>query len=783
MNVRDATHLDLSVDPHNDPRVGDTNESRRDRLFELSSDLLCILDLDGTIADVNGVWHSELGLERAAMVGMPLRSLVHRGDHEELEAHLSNLRFGGRQASLEVRLVGADGREHWLALRLSGDREAGCIHGSARDITDRKVLYDIARRVLTTTSPLQLADIVLSRVHSLMPGEHVALALFDDGGGVHEHSLAADGSLRTAQMTVEAYGDFDELREGRVRLLPDVAQTDDLSPSLQAQADAGLRSYLRLPLTSDAGTLGALHFGADRPNAYAQRDVLLGMELARQVGVALVQIGLKQRLAESEAAFRGIAANADGLVVLDERGTVRFTNRAAEELFGVDWGGLDGKYLDLPRLDGERSTISPHTLVPTASVDTVAEVRVAETRWGGGVAWLASLRDITEQRELEAQLNQAQKMGVVGRLAGGVSHDFNNLLTAMLGNVDLLREDLGEDHPGSDSLEAIAVAVDRAAGVARQLLAFSRKQVVDPRIVDLNERVQRFERVLQSLCGEDVTLQFLLLPGPLPVLLDPIQLEQVLMNLVVNARDAITERGTIKVTTRVRELREADVRPEEVFVPGAYVELAVQDDGSGMSPELLARIFEPFFTTKPVGQGLGLGLPTVHDIIERSSGHLTLRSEPGRGTRVEALFPAHEMLDNVLAATSTFSLETLSPGVGLVLVVDDEAPVRDVVAQGLRSAGYDVVVAGSPHEALRMVDDGLLPDLLLTDVRMPEMSGVELDREIRARCDGIKTLFMSGYSEEILAPSGVLEEGIEFLGKPFRLPHLLKRVRRMLGEP
>ena len=762
--------------------MGERPDSRRCRLFEFGSDLLCILELDGTIADCNDAWQRSLGLSCIELVGRPFLSLVHPQDHDDVEAHLGNLRFGARRAEVEVRLLDADGRERWISWFFAGDREGGCIHGSGRDITDRKVLYDVARRMLTTSSPRQLTEVVLNHVHHLMPGEQIIVALFDDGGGVHLHERETDGLLRTREIHGEDLGDIDELREGRVRLLPDAQTRDDLSLLLMEQREAGLRSYLRVPLVGDAGTLGVLHFGSEQPGAYGQRDVVLGMELARQVAMALVQIGLKQRLAESDAAFRGIAANADGLVVLDEAGTVRFANRAAEELCGVGWGGLDGRFLDLPRVAGERRAIHPHSLVPTAAPETVAEVRVAETRWGGGLAWLASLRDITEQRELELQLNQAQKMGVVGRLAGGVSHDFNNLLTAMLGNVDLLREELGEDHIGSDSLEAIALAVDRAAGVARQLLAFSRKQVVDPRIVDLNERVQRFERVLLSLCGEDVSLVLALVDGPLPVLLDPIQLEQVLMNLVVNARDAITERGTIRVITRARELEEEEVRDGAVVGAGPYVELVVRDDGSGMAPELLGRIFEPFFTTKPVGKGLGLGLPTVHDIVRRSGGHLSMRSELGRGTQVTVLLPEHDAGDSPMAATSTFSLETVALGVGSILVVDDEAPVRDVVAQGLVAAGYRVAVAGGPAEALRIIEAGFLPDLLLTDVRMPEMSGVELDREVRKHCDGVLTLFMSGYSEEILAPSGVLEEGIEFLGKPFRLPHLLKRVRSLLRE-
>ncbi|MCP4810502.1 MAG: PAS domain S-box protein, partial [Proteobacteria bacterium] len=213
------------------------------------------------------------------------------------------------------------------------------------------------------------------------------------------HQQNENGHVTVHEVTADEFGDVDQLREGRVRLLPDARSVELMGPHLAAEVEAGMRSYLRLPLISDAGPLGVLHFGADHAGAFGQRDVVLGMELARQVAMALVQIGLKQRLAESEAAFRGIAANADGLVVLDTAGTVLFTNRAAEELFGVDWGGLDGKFLDLPRVGGERRPLRPHSLVPTASPETVAELRVVETRWAGGLAWLASLRDITEQRE------------------------------------------------------------------------------------------------------------------------------------------------------------------------------------------------------------------------------------------------------------------------------------------------------------------------------------------------------------------------------------------------
>ena len=760
---------------------GVSNVDPRVSFFEAARDLLCVLDAEGVVRHASPSWFRMLGVELADLIGQPLVDLVHPADCELFDAHLASLRFGARRARVEARLVGVEGRSRWMGFSFARETGSQQIHGVGRDITDRRVLYEVARGILRSRSPEEAVEAVLDQPPP-MACDFVSVSLFDGSEGpVSVYRRGPDG-LHVTAMTAEEHGDIPELCEGRVQLVGDAEQAETLAPAQVACAQEGMRSSLRVPLISDGQPLGALTFGDRRPSAFVQKDVLVAMELARQVAMALHQLNLKTRLAQSEQAFRSIAANADGLLVVDSDGVVCFANRGAEEMFGLPTSSLVGQKLLMPLVAGDQSELRPHNLIAQADPSVVVETHVVDTQWNGAPACLASLRDVTDRRSLQAQLLQAQKMGVVGRLAGGVSHDFNNLLTAMMGNLDLLRAEVGPDHAAAEPVDAIAEAVDRAAGVARQLLAFSRQQVVAPRIVDLNHRARRFDRMLRQLCGEDVELVLALQDEIAPVMLDPVQLEQVLMNLVLNARDSIPERGTVRVTSRLRAVAPGDPDAPTDIIPGRYVELAVEDDGTGMPEEVAARVFEPFFTTKPVGKGLGLGMPTVGDIVAKSQGFLLLRSKVGLGTRVAVFFPAREQ-EHPAPVTSSLSMETLLAGAGCILVVDDEAPVRQVVEQGLRLAGFEVHSAGGGIDALRLVQrEGVVPDVLLTDVRMPEMNGVELSDAVRSLHPSVRTLFMSGYSEEILGPSGVLDDDIAFLSKPFRLNELLQRLRALVSS-
>ncbi len=385
----------------------------------------------------------------------------------------------------------------------------------------------------------------------------------------------------------------------------------------------------------------------------------------------------------------------------------------------------------------------------------------------------------TQQRRLEEQLLQAQKMEGIGRLAGGIAHDFNNLLTAILGYAELMESQLGDDEGLKSELREIRSAGERAAALTRQLLAFSRRQVMQPRTLDLNDVVSDVGKLLARLIGEDVTLVTRLEPALGSVEADPGQLEQVLMNLAVNARDAMPKGGTLTFETAnaVLDADFAAVHPGAV--PGAYVVLTVTDGGSGMTEEVRRHVFEPFFTTKEKGKGTGLGLATAYGIVKQSGGYITVDSEAGRGATFRIYLPRVE-------GTATTSERTKSPslsptGTETILLVEDEVGVRNLSASVLKTQGYVVLEAASGDTALEVARSQPGPiQLVVTDVVMPGMSGRELWERLRILRPDARVLFMSGYTDDVIAQHGVLEPGIAFLQKPFTPFGLAGKVREVL---
>jgi PAS domain S-box-containing protein len=397
-------------------------------------------------------------------------------------------------------------------------------------------------------------------------------------------------------------------------------------------------------------------------------------------------------------------------------------------------------------------------------------------------AQIVLANDVTERRSLEEQLRQAQKMEAVGRLAGGIAHDFNNLLTAITGYSDLTLRQLPEESALRRSVEEIKKAGERAAGLTRQLLAFSRKQVLQPVVLDLNEVVRETEKMLRRLIGEDVELRAALEPGLGSVRADPGQVEQVLMNLAVNARDAMPRGGKLTIGTENVYLDEGYADYHVSVAPGRYVMLAVSDTGTGMDDGTLSRIFEPFFTTKDQGKGTGLGLSTVYGIVKQSGGYIWVYSEVGQGTTFKIYLPR-------LDAGAEGYRQTPEPAEGLggtetILLAEDDKMVRAMTRLILSDHGYRVLAAANGAAALSICERTEEPiHLLLTDVVMPGMSGRELaDRLARLRPE-MKVLFMSGYTDDAIIHHGVLDEGVNFLQKPFAPDALTRKVREVLGSP
>jgi two-component system, cell cycle sensor histidine kinase and response regulator CckA len=388
--------------------------------------------------------------------------------------------------------------------------------------------------------------------------------------------------------------------------------------------------------------------------------------------------------------------------------------------------------------------------------------------------------DVTERRTLEEQYQQAQKMEALGRLAGGVAHDFNNLLTVMLGYCDLVLDDLGPDDPRQADMTEIKRAGASATGLTRQLLAFSRKEIIDPTLLDLNVVVGDMRAMLSRLIEEDVKVVLGVAPELAFVKADRGQVEQIVMNLALNARDAMPRGGTLTISTSNVDLDEHYARTHLDVTPGPYVMLTVTDTGTGMTPQVQARLFEPFFTTKEPGTGTGFGLATVHGIAARNGGSVHVFSEVGRGTSFRVYFPR---VDAVSALISTPTPVTKPRGEGhTVLVVEDADGLRELARRLLQQQGYTVVVASNGDEALRMFDQYPSIDILLTDVVMPGCSGPDLAKQLVERRPGLKAVCMSGYTKEAIVQHGVLDYGLAFLHKPFTSETLGRKIREVLSQ-
>jgi PAS domain S-box-containing protein len=537
---------------------------------------------------------------------------------------------------------------------------------------------------------------------------------------------------------------------------------------------------------------------SDDPGGPSLRERLLG--LGERSHRKSYYPALRERLVELERFHKLLDESEDGILLLElPEGTITDINEAGRRFLGGE-PRLGTRLEDLVQPSAQAQVVNrlrdvqhgpsrPFTM-RVSSVEGTRHLELSISSHGsfeGRSFAVLVIRDQTERMRAEEErdvlrvaLYQAAKMEAVGQLAGGIAHDFNNLLTVILSGAEALRRDLAEGlPPESEVIEEVRAAGERARDLTRQLLAFARRQVIRPVPTDLNALVRGSEKLLRRVLGEDVEIQVQLHPALWPVRCDAGQIEQLVLNLAVNARDAMPRGGTLTLSTANAQVDERLTAARPWMRAGEYARMSIRDSGQGMSPEVKAHVFEPFFTTKPAGKGTGLGLATVYGIVKQNDGYILVESEPGVGTTFDVYLP--RIMDAPARGASPGAAASAPGGSETILVVEDDPQVREVTVRSLRSGGYRVLVARDASGALEIAGregDGL--HLLVTDVVMPGLDGRAVADELRRHHPRLRVLYVSGHAEEVIVKRGVLEPGIELLPKPFTPSSLLRRVRAIL---
>jgi PAS domain S-box-containing protein len=783
-----------------------------EQLFESSSDALIIVDGSFRTQCVNHQFQRMFGYSAAQTMGQPIDSLILPPDRAAESDWITQCLQRGEQLSLETQRRCHDGTLIDVSIStapLIVDGKPVAFYAIYRDISGRKradalssALYRIAEKASASQNLQQFFAAIHGIVDELMSARNFSIALRDPESQLLTFPYFVDERDPAPAPGKPASG----LAEYVMRTGEPLLCTPELLRQLLKRGEVELSGaspfdWLGVPLKVNDHIFGALVLKSySKKIRFCERDKEVLTLVSQQLAAAIDHKRNEQTLRRSEVRYRSLVQTA---------------------VYGMYRSSLEGQFLDVnPALIGMlgyNSALEVLALNPQKDVfldsgeytRLVDEFRCTgrmdgfEVRWkrkdgtaitvrisGRAVAGgdeptdvlEAIAEDITERRVLEDQFRQAQKMEAVGRLAGGIAHDFNNLLMVVSGYTEVLLDQLTPGHPLHAKVEAIQQASDRATTLTRQLLAFSRKQHLELKVIDVNAIVADMERLLRPLIGEDVELTTQLAPSVGCTRADAGQLEQVIMNLVVNAKDAMSNGGRICIRT-ANVILDESYRPENTFIKhGPYIMISVSDTGQGMDRETQARIFEPFFTTKEKGKGTGLGLSTVYGIIKQSGGYVFVQSEIDRGTVFTIYFPRVDGPCEVHGATPV-SLATAG-GSETILLVEDEDSVRQLVRETLESRGYRVLEAANGNAGLALAANHPEPiHLIITDVVMPGLSGHELALQLIVARPGIKVLYLSGYAQDAFPSTTAVESPKPFLQKPFTLQSLSRKVREVLGPP
>jgi two-component system, cell cycle sensor histidine kinase and response regulator CckA len=789
-------------------------------------EILYTIDGEGVFTFVSPSWGRLLGHPVDAVIGRSFRPFVHPDDLANCDGILREvLATGERRERVEYRVRHADGTWRWHSSNVSPLKDetgALCgVEGIAEDITDRKeaelnyttlfekMLNGFALHEMIFDEQQQPKDYrflavnpAFERMTGLRASQVVGKTVLDvlpdterkwierygavtrtgepahfenDAAGLKKHFEVT--AFRAAPNRFACiFSDITERRRGEMRVehlnrvLRAIRDINQLIVREHAPGDL-IRGGCRL-LVDHRGYLSALILRTDEADRVVDWAGRGSVEFSGPLHTLLDQGELPPCCTEAKAT-RAIVAITEPATHCRDCALLHAHASTAVLCVRLFHENVVYGYLLV-------------TLDPT--MDMGDEERQLLEEMAGDLAYAlhniemdAQRRTAEAQRErLSEQLLQAQKMDSIGRLAGGVAHDFNNLLMGILGYVELAQEEVGDRQPLREFLDEVKKNAERSADLTRQLLAFARRQTIAPKVFDLNDAVSGLLGLLRRLLGEEIDLAWM--PGLEvgEVRMDPSQLDQILANLCANARDAIEGVGTLTIETQACTIDAAYGRLHAEAEPGAYVMLAVSDTGCGIPPEVKAHLFEPFFTTKKQGAGTGLGLSTVYGIVKQNKGFINVYSEAGRGTTFKLYLP--RTADAVPSAAAAAAATAVPRGTETILLVEDDEAIRRVTTRYLASLGYTVLSAGAPEEALRLAGshEGELP-LLITDVVMPGMSGRDLSTRLLELRPTIKTLFMSGYTADVIAHQGVLDEDVEFLQKPVPMAELGIKVRELLG--
>jgi PAS domain S-box-containing protein len=682
------------------------------------------------------------------------------------------------------------------------------LHEQARSHNDelRFLHRVIAACAVSGRDPEALLEAVCCELAGAFRLPQVTAALLDESCTqatvVAEYRAAGQVGAVGSRFPVADNPSFQYVIERKAPLVMDDARTDPRLGHLHEHVQAcGIVSLLLLPLSVQEQILGVLSLSATEPRPFSAEEVDLARRVADHVSGVLAHTHLRQTQQRL-----GIAVEqaAESIVITDAQGTILYSNPAFERVSGCEHLGAVGQNLYALRGDEQDAAALRDYWESLGDAEVwrgrfvskggngnsyIEEATITPVRNPAGevVNYIAILRDATREAQLEEQLHRAQKMEAVGRLAGGIAHDFNNILTIIHLTGRLLERGLEREHPMWQHVQRIQEAGDRATELVRQLLTFSRRETVQPLALDLNKVIDHLSQMLQRIIGEDIQLRIELAEGLWGVTADPSRLEQVIMNLAVNARDAMPRGGILAIKTDNVVLDSGYASLHIDAQPGDYVMLTLSDTGTGMDDEVKSHIFEPFFTTKERGKGTGLGLATVFGIVKQSQGHIQVYSEVGYGTTFRIYLPRADCAgQNVQASALDVEPQSLNleqRGVETILLVEDETAVRNLADQILTSLGYRVLSAKDGGEALQISAEYTGPiHLLLTDVVMPMLSGQELAEMLRRQRPGIRVLYTSGFASEAIESHGILEKDAVFLSKPLTLTSLIQGVRAALDK-